>query len=69
MKAFENLAFDKENFESYIDQELNITVTDEQWAKVVDELNGRVENFIDELVWQVVQDFEEGMFDEHPTLF
>lgn len=62
--AFENLAFDKENFESWVDETLNTRLTDEQWERVKDELDGRVENYLDEMIYQVVLDFREGHFDE-----
>jgi hypothetical protein len=62
--AFENLAFDKENFESWVDETLNTKVTDEQWERIKDELDGRVENYLDEMIYQVVLDYREGFFDE-----
>jgi hypothetical protein len=63
-KAFENLAFDKENFESWVDESLNTRLTDEQWERIKDELDGRVENFLDEMIYNVVLDYREGNFDE-----
>lgn len=64
IKAFENLAFDKENFESWIDEGMSIKLSDEQWKKVVDDLDGRVHNFLDNLIYDVVLDFREGVYDE-----
>lgn len=64
IKAFENIEFDKENFESWIDEGMSIKLTNEQWEKIVDELDGRVANFIDNLLYDVVQDFKEGVYDE-----
>lgn len=63
-KAFEDLAFDKENFESWVDESLSVRLTDEQWEKVREELDGRCENFLDEMIYQVVLDFREGVYDE-----
>jgi len=56
---------DKENFESYIDQSLNTHITDEQWEAVMDEINGRVDNYIDGLLESLVEDYHEetGIFD------
>lgn len=56
---------DKENFESYIDQSLNTHITDAQWEAVMDEVNGRVDNFIDGLLELLVEDYHEqtGIFD------
>lgn len=55
---------DKENFESYIDQSLNTHITDEQWDAVMDEINGRVDNYIDGLLESLVEDYHEetGIF-------
>lgn len=57
---------DKENFESYINEDLSEQITDEQWARVADEIHGRVNNFIDGLLEELVLDYEEGkgIFDE-----
>lgn len=56
---------DKENFESYIDQSLNTHITDEQWEAVMDEINGRVDNYIDGLLESLAEDYHEetGIFD------
>lgn len=56
---------DKENFESYIDQSLNTHISDAQWEAVMDEINGRVDNFIDGLLELLVEDYHEqtGIFD------
>jgi hypothetical protein len=63
-RAFEDLAFDKENFESWVDETLQTRLTDVQWERVKDELDGRVENFLDEMIYNVVIDFREGHFDD-----
>lgn len=64
MKAFENLEFDKENFESWVDESMSTKLTNDQWEKIVDELDGRVHNFLDNLIYDVVQDFKEGVYGE-----
>ena len=64
MKAFEDLAFDKENFESWVDESLNTRLTDEQWERVRDELDGRVSNYLDQMIYDVVLEFREGAYDE-----
>jgi hypothetical protein len=63
-KAFENLAFDKENFESWVDESLQTRLTDEQWERIKDELDGRVENYLDQMIYDVVLEFREGAYDE-----
>lgn len=57
-KALEHFPLDKENFESYLE---DITLTDEQWLEVVDEIEGRTSNFLDELLGSLVIDIEEGV--------
>lgn len=61
-KALEYFALDKENFESFLDD--GILLTDEQWVTIADEIDGRVANYLDELLPMLVQDFEEGAYDE-----
>lgn len=63
-RAFEHLAFDKENFESWVDETLQTRLTDVQWNNVKNELDGRVENFLDEMIYNVVLDFREGHYDD-----
>lgn len=63
-KAFEDLAFDKENFESWVDESLGTRLTDEQWERVRDELDGRVSNYLDQMIYDVVLEFREGQYDD-----
>lgn len=63
-RAFEFLAFDKENFESWVDESGQTVLSDVQWNKVKDELDGRVENYLDEMIYSVVLDFRDGAFNE-----
>jgi hypothetical protein len=63
-RAFENLAFDKENFQSWVAEDMSIPVSDEQWERIKDELDGRVENYLDQMIYDVVLEFREGAFDE-----
>jgi hypothetical protein len=39
-------------------------ITDSQWDKIADEIEGRANNFIDELLANVIQDYKEGAYDE-----
>lgn len=64
MRAFEDLAFDKSDFEYWVDETLSVKLTDDQWKKVVEELDGRVSNYLDNLIYDVVVDFREGLYDE-----
>jgi hypothetical protein len=38
-------------------------ITDNQWEMIADEIEGRANNFIDELLANVLQDYREGEFD------
>ena len=49
----------KSDFESYT----GVTISEEQWDLVAPELEGRINNFIDELFELVGQDISEGLFD------
>ena len=59
MKALEHFALDKENFESYLDE--GETLTDTQWANIIEEMDGRTGNFLDEIIPLLITDFREGL--------
>jgi hypothetical protein len=61
-KAMEYFALDKENFESYLID--GTVISNEEWQRVVDEIDGRVANYLDELLPMIVQEFEEGEYDD-----
>jgi len=61
-KAMEYFALDKENFESYLID--GTVISNEEWQRVVDEIDGRVTNYLDELLPMIVQEFEEGEYDD-----
>jgi hypothetical protein len=60
-KALENIGLDKENFESNLDD--GITITDNQWEKIAGEIDGRVENFVSELLNILAAEVQEGNWD------
>jgi len=64
MKALEHFAIDKENFESYMNSNLETKLTDKQWLYLVDEIDGRVGNYVDELLEQLAEAVAEGEYDE-----
>lgn len=47
----------KEEFERWTEA----PITDDQWVKVADEIEGRVANYLDELLAGLLQDFREGV--------
>jgi hypothetical protein len=55
----------KEEFEGWTEE----PITDEQWEKVADEIEGRTENYLDGLLTDLLQDFREGtgVFDEEAS--
>jgi hypothetical protein len=63
MKALEYFAIDKENFESYLNTNLETKLTDEQWVSIVEEIDGRVANYLDEILQQLAVEVEEGEWD------
>jgi hypothetical protein len=60
-KALDNIGLDKENFESNLDD--GITITDNQWEKIAGEIDGRVENFVLELLNILAAEVQEGNWD------
>lgn len=64
LKALEFFALDKENFESYLNVNLDVKLTDKQWAYLVDEIDGRVANYLDELLASLAEEVAEGEWDE-----
>jgi hypothetical protein len=63
-KALEHFSIDKENFESYMNSNLETKLTDKQWLYLVDEIDGRVGNYVDELLEQLAEAVAEGEYDE-----
>jgi hypothetical protein len=55
----------KEEFERWAEA----PITDEQWEKVAEEIEGRTANYLDGLLTDLLQDFREGtgVFDEEAS--
>ncbi len=62
IKALEHFALDKENFESFLDD--GVTLTDEQWMVIADEIDGRTAVYLDQVLPDIAQDFMEGNYDD-----
>jgi len=58
--ALENFAFSKETFEELLGE----TLTDTQWSNLADEIEGRVNNYLDELLESLVMEVEEGHWED-----
>jgi hypothetical protein len=53
----------KPEFELWVESE----ITDSQWEAIADEIEGRANNFIDELLANIMKDYKEGLFDDKET--
>ena len=56
----------KEQFEGWIDEgNFDKTIlSDSQWKAIKEEIEGRVNNFLDNLLADIIVDFNEGIYDE-----
>ena len=64
-KMFEEWQIDKENFESYLDADtVDLPLSDEMWARIIDDVEGTVGNYLDELLSRIALDVEEGTYDD-----
>ena len=61
-KMFESFNLDRENFESYFDSEDGIVITDELWDTIIDDIEGMVSNYLDEILNNLVLDIKEGTY-------
>jgi hypothetical protein len=62
MNALQHYEITKQMFEiEFLEGKL---LTDTQWANIVEEINGRVSNYLDELLGMLVVEIEEGDWDE-----
>jgi hypothetical protein len=62
---FEHWQIDKENFESYLDKDsVELPLSDELWTRIIDDVEGSVGNYIDELLQRIALDIEEGLYDD-----
>jgi len=59
---FESLVLDRENFESYFDEEDGLVITDELWDTIIDDIEGMVSNYLDEILNNLVLDIKEGTY-------
>jgi hypothetical protein len=62
---FEEWQLDKENFESFLDPSLvDLPLSDEVWKQIIDDVEGSVANYLDELLQRTALDVQEGFYDE-----
>lgn len=64
-RMFEEWQLDKENFESYLDPNLvDLPLSDKAWKQIVDDVEGQVANYLNELMRDIAQDVHEGFYDD-----
>lgn len=62
-----NVAIDpisKEEVERWVDEQGMTKLSESQWEKVADEIQSRINLYIDGLLEDVIQDIREGFYDE-----
>ena len=64
-RMFEEWQIDKENFESFLDADLvDLPLSDELWKQIIDDVEGQVANYLDELLQRIAMDVQEGFYDD-----
>ena len=54
----------KEDVERWVDEQGMVKLSESQWEKVADELDGRINLYIDGLLQDIVEDIRDGFYDE-----
>lgn len=55
----------KEEVERWVDEQGMTKLSESQWEKVADEIQSRINLYIDGLLEDVIQDIREGFYDEN----
>ena len=64
-RMFEEWQLDKENFESFLDADLvELPLSDELWKRIIDDVEGQVANYLDELLQRIALDVQEGVYND-----
>jgi hypothetical protein len=63
-EATAEIKLDKENFESYLDQSGQTTITAEQWEIVAEDIDGMLENSADEIMGRIASLIKAGVYFE-----
>lgn len=61
------ITFDRENFESHIDEDNDVLLTDEQWVAISEQLENRLWKAFEEIIWAVVEEYQKGVYDDPAT--
>jgi uncharacterized protein YaaR (DUF327 family) len=59
--ALENFEIDKENFESYMDFEVELT--NKQWHDIIEDINNRVADLVEGVLKNIAADVKDGYYD------
>lgn len=54
----------REEVERWASEDGLIKLSDAHWKKIADEIEGRVDNFLDNLLYDIILDIREGVYDE-----
>jgi len=60
IEATAEFTLDKENFESWLDESGQTTISNKDWEVVAEEIDGRLDNFLAELLPLVAKQFLAG---------
>jgi hypothetical protein len=63
-EATAEIRLEKENFESYLDQSGQVTITTEQWEQVAEDIDGTLENSADEIMGRIAYLIKAGLYFE-----
>lgn len=61
IEATAELLLDKENFESYLDESLNTVISGEEWETITEEIDERLNGFLDELLPILAKEYLAGL--------
>lgn len=61
-EATAEIKLDKENFESYLDQGGQVTITPEQWEIIAEDIDGTLENSADEIMGRIASLIKAGVY-------
>ena len=64
-RMFEEWQIDKENFESYLDSDyVELPIPDKLWERIINDVEGSVANYLDELLSRIALDVQEGLYND-----
>ena len=64
-RMFEEWQIDKENFESFLDPDyVELPIPQELWLRIIDDVQGQVANYLDELLQRTALDVQEGVYND-----